>query len=344
MSRYLAFVLLALSAATVLAAPAEVPSIPPVPDLSTVTKPVVGARSNHKVYSPNTLHKRDWKYPTSTRDCRMSEVPEGSTTLSYTRDGTEYSEECLTSLALSVPFESRKSCRTTGLGARGYDEECLFKKAFDEDWKFDVEKAKAEELAWRAVNPTRPSSDAWRTLFPATFADCAVVVEVAADVEVKRQVEGGEEKEVKGGKKVDTTRTSDALRGWSPYSVTPAGDVFSADCLALLVLRAKIVVDLGTCPVEPTSTGLVPHRDLAAPVRNFGLPLLGRSSTELDTRQNLTVDAVLSVLVALRLGCLVQIVAKLVAALGINIKLLDGPIKTVGTVVVDGLIAAVLAL
>lgn len=324
MSRYLAFVFLALSATSVLAAPAELPAIPAIPDTTTITQPVVGPRSNGKVYSPNTLRKRDWQYPTSTNDCRLSEVPEDSTTLSYTHDGQEYSEECLTRLALSVPFENRESCRATGADARGYDEECLFKKAFDEDWKFDVEKAKEDELAWRAANPSASSSDAWRRQFPTAISDC-IVVDIDVRISEKREVVGkNEEKVVKGGKK-GTTKSSDAMSGWSPYSVAPTGETLENDCLVRLLINAEIDLDLGTCTVEEA-----PRR--AADTR---VPLFGRPTTELAAPQD-TLAVAISIIAALRLGCLLEIVARIIVALGIEVRIAGDPIL--------GLAAGILAL
>jgi len=157
---------LALSASSVLAAPAEIPVVPPItvpgtsPVTVPITGPVLGDRPGGTVYSPNTLHKRDWQYPTSIKDCHVSQVSDHATTLSYTHEGQEYSEECLSHLALYVPFEKRESCRTTGTDAHGHDKECLFKKAFDEDWKFDLDKAKEAEVTYRSANSVA-SSDAW---------------------------------------------------------------------------------------------------------------------------------------------------------------------------------------
>ena len=308
MSRYLAFVLLALSATSVLAAPAEIPPLPTVPSLETVTRPVLGSRSN-KVYSPHTLHKRDSEYPASTKDCALSE---DSKDPSYTHDGLKYSEDCLTRLALSVPSENRKSCRTTGAGARGYDEECLFKKAFDEDWKFDLEKAKEDELAWRAENPSHSSSEAWHLHFPIAIIDC---IKVDVDVEV----DGEKEK----GKGKDVTKTSD---GWSPHSVTSTGETVDNDCILRLVIRAKIVIDLGTCKADKT---IKPHSvsDVAAPVQDHGLPhLFGRSSAELATRE---IDVALNILAALRLGCLIEIVEEIIKLLGLKTILLTDPLEVI---------------
>ena len=339
MSRYLgAFVLLALSATSVLAAPADIPGLPTVPNL---------VRSNNKVYSPSTLHKRDWEYPASTKDCRLSEVPKDSSTLAYTHDGVEYSEECLTRLALSVPFEDRKSCRSSGPKAIGYDEECLFKKAFEEDWKYDLEKAKQEELAWRAANPSKPSSDAWRTNHPTAVSDCIVLIELEGVLEIvdgeKEKEKGkrdGEGKEVKGKK--DATKTSDALDGWSPYSVAPSGETLDNECLVRLVLGLKVVIDLGSCSADPSSAPK-PHSvsEVAAPSEKHGL-LGGRSSTEVATRRDI-VGLVVSVLAALELGCLIEIIVKIIAAVGIDTKLLLGPLDIVVDLAV-GLLAALLNL
>ena len=379
MSRYLAFVLLALSATSVLAAPAELPAVT-VPDLSAITEPIVG-RSNNKVYSPNTLHKRDWEYPSSTKDCRISEVPEDSTTLSYTHDGVEYSEECLTRLALSVPFEDRKSCRTTGHEARGYDEECLFKKAFDEDWKFDLEKEKEEELAWRAAHPSVPSSDHWRTHYPESVGDCKFKLEIEGELKIEdgdkekdekeKGKRAGEEKEVKGKKK-DATKTSEALDGWKPYSVAPNGDKFDNECIVRLVIRLKIVIDIGKChksdeksdksDYESKSDGLSDFGKLPSfddksddktktdGLSDFGklpkLPILHeRSTTELATRADSkeSIDIGLSALVALRLGCILGIVLKIALKVGIHTKLLGGPLTTV-VGLAGGILAAVLRL
>ena len=339
MSRYLAFVLLALSATSVLAAPAELPAVN-IPDVSDITDSIV-ARSNGKVYSPNTLHKRDWEYPSSTKDCRISEVPEDSTTLSYTHDGVEYSEECLTHLALSVPFEDRKACRTTGPDAHGYDEECLFKKAFDEDWKYDLEKAKEEELAWRAENPSVPSSDHWRTQYPNSVGDCLFDIELEGELEIvdgekekdekEKGKRAGEQKEVKGKKK-DTTKTSDGLDGWKPYTVAPTGEKFDDECLVRLVIRLKIVIDLGSCPADYKSEDKPKTDDK---LKTGSLPDVGklpvlhsRSSTDLATRAGPTdsLDIVLSALVALRLGCLISIVVKIVVKVGLDTQLLEGPL------------------
>ena len=284
--------------------PAELPQAPSVPDTTTITRPVLGERSNGKVYSSSTLRKRDWKYPTSTQDCRLSEVPEGSKTLSYTHDGQEYSQECLTGLALLVPAEKRESCRTTGREARGYDEECLFKKAFDEDWKFDVEKAKAEELAWRAANPSSSSSDAWRKQFPTSIADCSAT-----------------EKVVKGGKK-PTIKSSE--NGWSSYSVVPGtSEVVENDCLMRMFLGAELKLDLETCSAAERSSLL----DISAVV---GL-VLGEGLEAV-------VDVAIGILGALRIGCLLDIVAKIIASVGMDAKLVVGLLEEVGEVVVFGLL------
>jgi len=389
MSRYLAFVLLALSASTVLAAPqlptgaatntlntvtgnvntatgnlntatgnlntatnavggviggvtspsvagrapAELPQMPSIPDMSTITRPALGERSNGKVY-PTTLGKRDWQYPTSTKDCLMSEVPDKSKTLSYTHDGQEYSQDCLTRLAFLVPSEDRKSCRTTGVDARGYEEECLFKKAFDDDWKFDVEKAKEDELAWRSANPTSSSSDAWRKKFPNAIADC----------------------------RVDPRSQSGSERsGWNPYSIVPeSGDTLDDDCLSSLFISVGVVLDLNTCSAARNGIGL----DLSAALN---LILGGRSTPELAARQTLgsvadvpaalaatlsglptdgvlprqvpglqglapqglgapteLLSVALSVLLALRTGCLLDIVLKLILNIGIEANLVEG--------------------
>ena len=332
MSRYLAFVLLALSTTSVLAAPAEIPPIPTLPATAPLIGPVTGSRTN-------TLHKRDWEYPASTDDCRLSSDSTGSSTPSYTHDGHEYSEACLSSLALSVPFEDRKSCRTE---TRGYDEECLFRKAFDEDWTFDLEKAKEDELTWRAAHPSSASSDAWRTQFPSAIVDCFVLVELLPEIKVeKRGADGGEEggEDVQEGKREGT---SDGLSGWSPYSTLPTGDTVANDCIALLVLRAKIVIDLGTCPADKT---IVPKSkslsspDVAAPLPNHDLShLLGRSSEELATR---AIEVDVSVLVALRLDCLIDVVLKVLGLVGADAILLVGPLgPLVGEVV--SLIASLL--
>ena len=349
MSRYLAFVLLALSATSVLAAPAELPAVS-LPDLSGITEPLVD-RSNNKVYSPNSLHKRDWEYPSSTRDCRMSEVPEDETTHSYTHDGVDYSEDCLTRLALSVPFEDRKSCRTSGHDATGYDEKCLFKKAFDEDWKFDLEKEKEEELAWRADHPTVPSSDHWRTHHPNSVGDCLFSFEfdgelkiVDGDKEKEKEKDekwkrAGEEKEVKGGKK-------DSLDGWKPYTVAPNGDKFDSECLVRLVIRLKLVIDLGECPAHHDDKSK-PHglSDVAGPTEKKGLPfpfLKERSSTDLATRAD-SLDIGISAIVALRLGCILGIVVKISLKVGLHTKLLGGPLDGV-VGLAGGILAAVLGL
>lgn len=300
MSRYLALVLLALSA-SVLAAPAELPSTPAIPDTTTVTRPILGERSNGKVYSPNTLHKRDLEYPTSTQDCQ---VPQGSTTRSYTREGQQYSEDCLSRLALSVPFENRQSCRNTGAEARGYDEECLFKKAFDEDWKFDLEKAKEEELAYRSNNPSVASSDAWRTSFPTKVSDCVVVVKVKVIV-------AGEEKE----------KESD----WSPYSLTPDGKTLDNECMARLALAAGITLTAETCP------------SLEIPIRDIALAAdLAASVGDLAA---VAVD--LNVLLALSTGCLLEAILRIVARLGLDVQIANDPLGTVVRLI-TGLLATLL--
>ena len=345
MSRYLAFVLLALSATSVLAAPADLPPLA-LPDVTEII-PVVG-RSNNKVYSPNTLLKRDWESPASTRDCRMSEVPEDATTLSYTHDGVEYSEECLTRLALSVPFEDRKSCRTTGHDAHGYDEECLYKKAFDEDWKFDLEKAERDELAWRAAHPTVPSSDHWRTHYPNSAADCLFSLELDGELKI---VEGDKEKEEKekgkrDGEKKGEKKASDELDGWKPYSVAPNGDKYDDECAVRLVIRLKLVIDIGKCPAHHDSdTKSKPHSlsEVAPPTEKHGFPLLnGRSSTELATRADSeSLKIKLSALVALRLGCLLGIMVDISLKVGLHVKLLD---DIVGDGATDGIIGTILGL
>ena len=300
MSRYLALVLLALSA-SVLAAPAEVPQIPSLPDTTTVTRPIFGERSNDKVHSPSTLHKRDYLYPTSTEDCRSSEVPKGYATHPYTHNGQTYSEECLTQLALSVPPENRQSCRTAGDNARGYDEECLFKKAFDENWKFDLEKAKKDELAYRSAHPSAGPSDTWRSYFPSALSDCGVPKE----------------------KVVDAGRS-----GWTPYTVTPEGLIFDSDCALRVLLLAKITVDLETCPARESLVGEVLDLAIAADiiadlaiVNVLGLPI------------DVAISAAVSLLVALRTGCLIAVILKIIATLGVNAQIAVGPLDLVVDVV-----------
>ncbi|KAF9647102.1 hypothetical protein BDM02DRAFT_3117588 [Thelephora ganbajun] len=311
MSHYLAFVLLALSASSVFAAPAELPQIPTIPDATTVTRPVFGGRSSDKVYSLNTLRKRDWQYPTSTEDCRLSEVPEDHLTLPYTHEDQEYSEECLTRLALSVPFEDRKSCRTTGPNARGYDGDCLFKKAFDEDWKFDMEKAREDERAWRAANPSRSSSDAWRNQFPTAVSHCLIDIEFLTMREVVGE-KGGEKKPVKGGKKKATTMTSDAMNGWSPYSVTHTGETLDNDCLLRLIIGSGIVITPDTCP--PDDNLAADEAALTTLLTN----LLGNSASA-------TITAFVTALGALDSGCLINIVSAIVTALGMDTDITDDP-------------------
>jgi len=398
MSRYLAFVLLALSASTALAAPAEIPQLPAasdataivepllgtraeipqlptVPNLDTVTVPLLGPR-------PSTLRKRDLEYPSSTKDCLSSEVSDGADAF-YTHNGQDYSEDCLTHLALSVPSEKRKSCRTTGPDAHGYDEKCLFKKALEEDWKFDVEKAKEDERAWRAANPEHSSSDVWKKTFPGAISHC---ITVGVDVEGEKEKEKEEkeekekkekekEKEGKDPKKEGSSKTSDETSDWKSYSLLSTGEKIDDVCVALLIIRAKIVVDLKTCSIDKKSSldksliDKIPHdksstdksssdkpstdkpstesglTDALSPQELGGLTtllssLLGRSTTELAARQNLSaISVALSVLLALNAGCLVKIVAVLVATIGLEVEILSDPLDGV-----VGLLTGLLAL
>lgn len=367
MSRYLAFVLLALSA-SVLAAPAELPPtpavpaelppMPAIPDTPDVARQFLGERSNGKVYSPSTLHKRDYIYPGSTGDCHLSEVSKGSTTRPYTHRGQAYSEQCLSHLALLVPSEKRDSCRTTGANSHGYNEACLFKKAFEEDWKFDMAKAKADELAYRSAHPTATASDAWRYYFPTTILDCSVPRERAV-------------------------RSSS---GWSAYTITPDAVILDNVCIARLLIVARVTVTVGTCAARaPTlspeainlaatvnallgrsTTEIVARRNLAGAVGlvtgltaavdatvdvavdAVGLAavdatvdaavgaLPGRSTTELVARQNpnVSLDAAVSLLAALRIGCLPNIVVKIMSTVGINGVIAIGPIKAAADVVI----------
>lgn len=295
-------------------APAELPQAPSVPDTTTLTRPVLGERSNGKVYSSSTLRKRDWQYPTSTKDCLMSEVPEKSKGFSYTYDGQEYSEECLTRLALSVPSESRMPCRATGLEARGYDEKCLFKKAFDEDWKVDVEKAKEDELAWRAAHPSSSSSDAWSKLYPAAVSDCSVAP-----------------KSMGGMKK---TAAKDV---WNAYSILPSGDILENDCLLRLVLDANIILDLETCSAVERSPLLL-DLDLDAALdldldavldldldAVLDLVIREPSTTEVAAPRAL-LDVVVGVIAALRTGCLLDLIIEIVLSLGIEAIIAGGPL------------------
>lgn len=346
MSRYFAFVFLALSASSVLAAPqgfpdtvagaagtvielvegavgsiagevsgrapAELPEVPPVPDTTTLTRPILGERSNGKVYSSSTLRKRDWQYPTSTKDCAMSQVPGDSKDLSYTHDGQEYSQECLSRLALSVPSEKRISCRSAGSEARGYDEECLYKKAFDEDWKFNLEEAKEAELAWRAANPTKNSSDAWRSMYPSSVADCSVDPK-----SMKKPMKAGE---------------------WSGYSAISPGEMVDHDCISRFALDAQIVPDVTICAnVERSFTSIL---NLDATIDAAIDLLLGeRSTAEVATSHDLVaapralVDVVIGVIEALRSGCLLNIILKLVKSLGIGAKIVGTPLEVVELVV-----------
>ena len=69
---------------------------------------------------------RPWNLPSfSFADLSKPLQEMHATTLSYSHDDQDYSEECLTRLALSVPCERRESCHTTGPKARGYNERCL---------------------------------------------------------------------------------------------------------------------------------------------------------------------------------------------------------------------------
>ena len=351
-------------------APAELPQMPSIPDMSAVTRPTLGERSNSGVYS-RTLGKRDWQYPTSTKDCLMSEIPDKSKTLPYTHDGQEYSQDCLTRLAFLVPSEDRKSCRTTGPDARGYEEECLFKKAFDDDWKFDVEKAKEDELAWRSSNPSSPSSDAWRKKFPNAISDCRI--------DPKSEMKSSE-KEVKGGKKF----SSDEESGWNSYSVVPeSGEMLDDDCLSSLFISIGVVLDLKTCSAAEKDIGLDisaalklilggrsttelvarqnPLGDIAALLASLLAPLLGDGAQNLATPQDLAnllsgltpedvvapqelaalheraapeehLSAALSVLLALKTGCLLNIILKIILKVGIEAKLVEGLLGPLGFV------------
>jgi hypothetical protein len=336
MSRYLAFVFLALSASSVLAAPADIPQVipdsvtkpvlgarapvefpaPPAFDPAPYLKPVLGERSNSKVYSENTLRKRDMDYPTSTEDCRLTESSDSFKPPYYTHEGEVYSEDCLTRLALSVPSEKRESCRATG--SAGYDEDCLFKKAFEEDWKFDLEKAKEDELAWRAVNPTSTSSDAWSKQFPTSVSDCII------DLELVLELLGGLD-----GKKA-MTKSSGAKSEWSPYSVIPSGETVDNDCLLRLVLGAKIVFDLETCPAKEEK--VLKFLDIRSPAAD--IQLAERSTTELATRADV-LALVIGVIEALSLGCLLEVIVKIILAIGIDAKIALGPLELVAELVID---------
>ena len=313
MSRYLALVLLALST-SVLAAPAEHPrQVPPTPsppnvDTPTVEMPTVGmpavsgpldSRSNTgKAYSPNTPYKRDSLYPTSTEDCRSSGH---STTRSYTHEGQEYSEECLSRLAFSVPPENRQSCRTTGAKARGYDQDCLFEKAFAEDWKFDVEKVKEEELAYRSAEPSGAASDSWRALFPVTVFDCLVEISVE-----RREAESG------------------------AYSIGPNGEVMATDCLVLLTLSAGLNINTEVCALVDVTVEPVVTVDLDIDV---DLSLLGLSATGLVTA------TVGSIIAAIGSGCLVQIIASIIANVGLQVRIGADPLGIAPEILLVDLIA-----
>ncbi|KAF9781338.1 hypothetical protein BJ322DRAFT_1023386 [Thelephora terrestris] len=325
MPRYQAFILLALSASSVLAAPqvpavpatpvdpatladtvtgtvgglvpaaparrapAELPQFPPIPDTTTVSRPVLGERSN-------SLRKRDWQYPTSTEDCRSSQVPEDSMSLSYTHDGQEYSQDCLTRLALFAPSEKRQSCRATGSDARGYDEDCLFKKAFDEGWKFDVEKAQEDERTWRAANPSMTSSEAYRNQFPTTMADCR-----AGQRPRQRAL---------GGRRKSKSKTSNGTNGWTPYSVDPnSGEVFEDDCLLRLFLDLGLTLDLGMCTAAQQDAALL----------DIGV-LIGSLTGQNETQQQATI---VSIIAALQTGCLLNIVTVIIAGNGMDVTLAD---------------------
>ena len=292
MSRYLALILLALSA-SVLAAPAEVRQLPALPE--TPTAPVLGERSNSKTYSPGTLHKRDYLYPSSTQDCRLSEVPEGSPAHAYTHGGQTYSEECLTQLALSVPSERRESCRTAGVHAHGYHEECLFRKAFDEDWKFDMEKAKKDELAYRDAH-SGAASEAWPRLFPSAISDCRV----------------SKEKAFEGGR-----------NGWTRYSITPDGLILDDECVVRVLIAAKVTIGVETCSARETTDVIDIAADITADITAH-VPLL-----------DINVDAVVSLMAALRTGCLTGVVVELVAALGVEALIAVGPLRVAADVVAE---------
>ena len=309
MPRYLAFVLLALST-SVLAAPAEYPRQVPPPlsapnvDTPTVEMPSVGmppvSRSNGgKVYSPNTPYKRDSLYPTSTEDCRSSGH---SIARSYTHEGQEYSEECLSRLAFSVPPEKRQSCRTTG-AAPGYDQDCLFEKAFAEDWKFDVEKAKEEELAYRSTSPSGAASDSWHTLFPVTVSDC--LIEVSLE---EGQVE------------VD-------------ISIGPNGETMATDCLVLLTLATGLTIATDTCAVVDITTLPLVTVDVDI---DLDLTLLGLSATGLVTA---TVD---SIIAAIGSGCLVQVIASIIVNVGLQVQIGVDPLGTAPDILLVDLIALLL--
>ena len=286
-------------------APAELPQMP---DTTTLTRPVLGERSYGKVYSSTTLRKRDWQHPTSTKDCVMSEVPDKSKGLSYTHDGQDYSAECISRLALSVPSEERKSCRATGPDAHGYDEQCLYKKAFDHDWKFDMDKAKQDELAWRDSNPGSSSSDSWRSLFPASIADCSVDQKSMDEMKKKKE-------------------------DWNAFSQLPSGVTVEDDCASRLMLDSQVTVDPKICAsVE------VERSSLIADVLKLDLRLGERSTTEVAASRDLVarqgiVAVVLGVLAALRIGCLTNILAKILLTVGFETKIVADPFGVVKVVV-----------
>ena len=311
MSRYLAFVSVALSASSVLAAPQLVnpsdvvataagivsggvagsalgsraplvlPDFPPIPDTTTVSGPLL-----------NSPRKRDMDYPKSTKDCLMSEHSEDSHALSYSYDGRKYSQDCLAHMALLVSEEKRKPCRAPHLG---YEEECLFKKALEEDWTFDLDKAKEDELAWRAAHPEKSASEEWLHKFPTSVGDC-------------------KEKEEKEGK--DWKKSSD---DWSSYSVTPTGDKLNNNCLMNLAIASHITFEPKLCSIKEKR-------------------LVGELVAEVEAVVGEVIEIVgeiISVIRALITGCLFKVIVKIIELVGLEGKIVLGLLEEIAGLIFD---------
>lgn len=167
------------------------------------------------------------RWPSNTEDCLRFEVrfaPDPSAW--YLRDGRIYDRHCLKTLVYLVEPEERAVCRTQNgcHGARGYDNDCLIQLSFDQGFSFDLEETRRQELEWKKFACRGKSLDQcgrdhslrWRSLFPSSRDDCRI--------------------RDRFGKEGDDGSSDN----WVPWSISPNGTVYEADCLSRFANRLRM--------------------------------------------------------------------------------------------------------
>lgn len=198
----------------------------------------VGDNKNYGAETLAILSQHDISYwPSNIDDCLRPELrlrPDASTY--YLHDGQFYDKSCLKTLAYLVEPDERAVCRTQSdcHHARGYDNECLVQLSLDQDFNFNFEEMRRQELEWKEFvchgktldQCGREHSLWWRNRFPSSRDDCRIH-------------ERADQRE-------------DVWNGnWIPWSIGPHGTLYDDDCLSRFANRLGME-NPGNCTRDST--------------------------------------------------------------------------------------------